>query len=339
MTRKTALRNLPIFRRTSPAISELIGVILLIAIIAGLMGILSFMLLGQPAPPNLPHFSYTGCVNEDGTIILTHTGGESIRPEAYRVYVLDAGKKILFRTNLSDGPGTWSLGNSISIATGLNASVIDITQIVVSTEKGETLVQWNEIRGLCGKFNGCTRTITASAGPGGTISPSGTFTVPCRAGQSFTITADKDHTFYDLSDNGVSMGAGNPYVLTDITEDHVITAQFIEGCEVFNGYVYNETTKQGVAGIRVEQWSDDQKTLIRSGVTNGDGFFSIPSPIDKNEFFDLKCPNTASWVTTKSYMEKFSKDPWQIGEWREDVQENQGSSKCNPYLDFYGHQV
>lgn len=670
MTKQFPPRTLPLFRRRYPAISELIGVVLLIAVIAGLMGILSVMLLGQPAPAEVPHFSYTGCVNEDGTIILTHTGGESIGSgiglSAYRINVLDAGKKILYRTNLSDEPGTWSFGGTISVATGLDPSVIDATQIVVSTSKGETLVQWNEMKGSYGKLCGCVRTINASAGPGGsitpsgnvtglcdsavtviitpdpcyriddvlvngtsagpvssyqftlpvaetslqtihatfsplgpfainasagqggtitpsgiqlvacgntsvysitadtcnsistvlvngipagpmfnttsynhtftniqsnqtisasfnvsgtytitasagsggsispsgsvsvpcggsqtftitpdpcstitgvlvdgnpvgpvstytfssvssdhtiqasfitsqflittsvnppsggsiavngpltvpchesrvititpahcysltsvnldgstlcsgtcpspftisgapfsditsnhsisatfspmgpftitayteileadgstkpgggTISPSGTFAVPCGADQSFTIAADKDHTFSDLMDNGVSMGAASPYTLIDITEDHVIIAQFVEGCELFTGHVYDETTGQGVAGIRVEQWSADRSQLIRWRVTNGEGMFSIPSPINNNAFFDLKCPTTPSWVTTRSYMSKFNTPAWQTGEWRNDVQENPGSSKCNPYLEFYGYRV
>src|SRR6185295_13475267 len=69
-------------------------------------------------------------------------------------------------------------------------------------------------------------TITASAGPGGSIAPSDAVTVACGSDQSFTITPAACYHIADVLVDGVSVGAVSSYTFTNVTADHTIDASF-----------------------------------------------------------------------------------------------------------------
>src|SRR5439155_13776966 len=69
-------------------------------------------------------------------------------------------------------------------------------------------------------------TITASAGTGGAISPSGAVAVNCGSGQTFTITPDACHDIADVLVDGGSVGAVSSYAFTNVTGNHTIAASF-----------------------------------------------------------------------------------------------------------------
>jgi len=71
-----------------------------------------------------------------------------------------------------------------------------------------------------------TYTITASAGAGGSINPSGDVAVNCGADQSFTITPDAGYWIDDVVVDGQSVGARNSYTFSNITSNHTIQASF-----------------------------------------------------------------------------------------------------------------
>ena len=71
-----------------------------------------------------------------------------------------------------------------------------------------------------------TYTITASAGPGGSISPSGAVVVNYGANQTFTITPDPGYHVSDVTVDGSSVGAVTSYTFTNVTADHTISATF-----------------------------------------------------------------------------------------------------------------
>jgi type IV pilus assembly protein PilY1 len=71
-----------------------------------------------------------------------------------------------------------------------------------------------------------TFTITATAGTGGTISPSGSVTVIEGADQAFTITADTGYAVADVLVDGVSQGAIASYTFSTVTANHTITVSF-----------------------------------------------------------------------------------------------------------------
>jgi fibronectin type 3 domain-containing protein len=71
-----------------------------------------------------------------------------------------------------------------------------------------------------------TRTITATAGAGGTIDPLGAVSVADGASQSFTITPDPGHEVEDVLVDSSSVGAVSSYTFTNVTADHAIEASF-----------------------------------------------------------------------------------------------------------------
>jgi DNA gyrase inhibitor GyrI len=70
-------------------------------------------------------------------------------------------------------------------------------------------------------------TITASAGTGGSISPSGTITANSGDNSTFTITPDSTFAVADVLVDSVSVGAVTSYTFTNITDNHTITASFV----------------------------------------------------------------------------------------------------------------
>ena len=79
-----------------------------------------------------------------------------------------------------------------------------------------------EAAGACGTFQ-----ITASAGGGGSILPSGTTTVSVGADQTYVIAPDAGYAVEDVTVDGVSEGAVSTYTFTNVEADHEIIASFI----------------------------------------------------------------------------------------------------------------
>jgi hypothetical protein len=79
---------------------------------------------------------------------------------------------------------------------------------------------------------GGTYTITASAGLGGSITPSGDVTVNYGSNQKFTIKADYGYTISRILVDGAAVRITSPfkmnYIFHKVAEDHTISAEFTE---------------------------------------------------------------------------------------------------------------
>ena len=71
-----------------------------------------------------------------------------------------------------------------------------------------------------------THTITATAGAGGGISPSGSVLVAEGGSQSFTVTPDSGYKISGVTVDGVNQGAIGSYTFTNVTGGHAIHAAF-----------------------------------------------------------------------------------------------------------------
>src|SRR5439155_14095274 len=69
-------------------------------------------------------------------------------------------------------------------------------------------------------------TIAASAGSGGSISPSGNVSLNCGSSQSFSIAADPCYSIADVLVDGSSVGALASYTFSNVTANHTIAASF-----------------------------------------------------------------------------------------------------------------
>jgi hypothetical protein len=75
-------------------------------------------------------------------------------------------------------------------------------------------------------FAPITFTITASAGSGGSISPSGTVTVNSGASQTFTITPNSGFAISNVTVDGANQGAITTYTFSNVQANHTISATF-----------------------------------------------------------------------------------------------------------------
>ncbi len=75
-------------------------------------------------------------------------------------------------------------------------------------------------------FSSGTVTITVSEGIGGSITPSGTVTLPVGGSQTFSIIPNEGYKIFDVSVNGTSVGAVSSYTFSNVTKDQSISAVF-----------------------------------------------------------------------------------------------------------------
>jgi len=68
--------------------------------------------------------------------------------------------------------------------------------------------------------------ITATATEGGTISPSGSSSVPHGSNRTYTITPNEEHIIFDVLVDGASVGAVSEYVFSNVIAPHTIHAVF-----------------------------------------------------------------------------------------------------------------
>jgi hypothetical protein len=73
-----------------------------------------------------------------------------------------------------------------------------------------------------------TNVITATAGTGGSISPSGTVIVPVHTDKSLNIKPDDGYKITDVKVDGASVGPLGNYTFKDVFADHTISAVFTE---------------------------------------------------------------------------------------------------------------
>lgn len=85
---------------------------------------------------------------------------------------------------------------------------------------------------IAASFTATTYTITASAGSGGSIAPTGVVLVNCGADTTFTITPDACYQVADVLVDGVSVGAVTTYTFTDVTANHTISVSFALGSSI-----------------------------------------------------------------------------------------------------------
>ncbi|WP_072371309.1 S-layer homology domain-containing protein [Thermophilibacter mediterraneus] len=98
-------------------------------------------------------------------------------------------------------------------------------------------------------WNTEARIIEASAGNGGSISPSGRVKVPLGADQTFAITANQGYEVADVTVDGTSVGAVTTYTFSDVKEAHTIKATFrTTGGSVIPSERYTITATAGEGG-------------------------------------------------------------------------------------------
>jgi len=116
-----------------------------------------------------------------------------------------------------------------------------------------------------------THTITASAGVGGSISPSGDVPVADGADQSFTIASATGYHVSDVLVDGASQGAILGYAFINVTEDHTIEVQFAANAPVFVTDVDTVNIPEGGTASLQVRLSEQPTGDVNAGVTRASG--------------------------------------------------------------------
>jgi 5-hydroxyisourate hydrolase-like protein (transthyretin family) len=129
------------------------------------------------------------------------------------------------------GGGTYSYGQSVNLSANANVGYHFVNWTEdgqeVSTDAAHSFTATAD-RTLVAHFAIDTITITATAGTGGTITPSGILMVNWGASQSFAIAPDAGYHIADVLVDGGSVGAVSSYEFTSVTANRTISATFAE---------------------------------------------------------------------------------------------------------------
>lgn len=148
-----------------------------------------------------------------------------------------------------------------------------------------------------------TITISASAGEGGTISPSGEVTAEIGSSVEFTVTPDDGyHVKEVLADDAVVSLTDGKYVFNEVKESHTIYASFEK--DVYTITVINGTAPASAAwGETVSLKADEpEKDKIFTGWTVKDNAVTLADPAASDTSFTMPKTNveiTANYGSAK----------------------------------------
>ena len=109
-------------------------------------------------------------------------------------------------------------------------------------------------------------TISASAGPGGTIAPAGAVGVPQGATPSFTLTPLAGFAVVDLALDGGSLGALAGYTFAPVSADHALVGAFADVAA---------PTVQITAPVGGEQWAKGSAQLVTWSAADNAGVTAV----------------------------------------------------------------
>ncbi len=185
-------------------------------------------------------FNLSGSVAGTYLVNLTNPDGGSV--VATSQFILTSGQGDIFTIVASAGTGgSISPSGTVQVAKGSNQafsispnagySIKDVltdnsSAGAVSSYTFPNVTANHTIYALFNSTGGLTHNITATAGAGGLISPSGVVAVNHGANQTFNITSNLGMVVNTVLVDNVSQGAIRSYIFPNVTEDHTIAASF-----------------------------------------------------------------------------------------------------------------
>jgi len=220
-------------RNCESGVSEIIGVVLLIALAVTALAVIGVILSSQPHPQKIP--ALDAVISTSGnTIQITHNGGDTLQKEEITILVDGVDRTANFLKGTDTSWQSFAPGESLTLTSSNPASVG-----IFYKGAGSATVLSSANFGEAGQPT-AHFTITASAGSGGTISPTGSLPAFYGDIKTFTITPNTGYHIVDVNVNGVSVGAVPGYTLGPVTADHTISASF-----AFNSYTITPSAGAG----------------------------------------------------------------------------------------------
>ena len=205
-------------------VAEIVGSLMLIAIIAIGIAIAGLYLMNHSIPEKIPEFQ-TSLSNNSTNLFLHHDGGDSIPLSSFMILVNGNPTDKISSGSSSD----WSIGDTLRLIgyTHNPTTPLPDVKIVYTGPAGDRVLA-DYSSSVSQPVPATTYTITAIAGTGGSISPSGVVIVNQGDSRTFTIASDSGYNVATLIVDGNSITpVVNPYTFTGVVKDHTISASFV----------------------------------------------------------------------------------------------------------------
>ena len=142
-----------------------------------------------------------------------------------------------------------------------------------------------------------TYAITATAGTGGSISPSGSTSVTSGNSQTYTITPNSGYTISDVKVDGSSVGASSTYTFSSVTSAHTISATFASTASLSAGSV---TLGDGGSGT------------LTSGITKSGYGITASLPVSASYVSGTTVTASYNFTSTKTISLEYVNGTWQF---------------------------
>jgi hypothetical protein len=208
-------------------------------------------------------------------------------------------------TTFTFTPATGSHLDSV-VADGVNKGVIS----------AYTYLNVHEAHSLTAYFSVNMYSIIASAGPNGTISPSGVLTFPYNSNQTYSIIPNEGYHVSSLLVDGVSITPDTSYSFLNISESHTLHAEF-----AINTYsITTNTNLHGIispSGVQIVTYGESKSfTFTPDSGYHVDSVFVDGMYVDSTESYTFTNV-TASHSLTVRFSNTFNtiftvKEKWNI---------------------------
>jgi len=278
------------------AASELMAAIILMGFVAAAFGVIAVMILSQPPPQKIPSLSAL-VTNQSCTITIYHDGGDSVERQSLQILVDNVNRTADFTMrNKPAGWTTWETGDTLIYTPSVPCA--PPIQVDIVYDRSNVLLSKVFSSSAAAPF---THTITASAGTGGTITPSGAVGVADGGSRSFTIAANYGYQITDVIVDGESKGALSTYTFTTVIVNHTISVTFESSTPTITGITPSagvNTTSISITNLAGTKFQSGAKVnLTRSGYPNitASGV-AVVSPAKITCTFDLTGRTAGSWT-------------------------------------------
>jgi hypothetical protein len=304
------------------AVSEAIGAVLLISIVMTAVSIVGVVLWSQPAPQKIP--ALDAIISKDTgnqRIRLYHDGGDLISAGDIKILVDGNDYTAGFKKAGVSGWSSWATGESLDYTYSGTTSPARV-QIIYTHEGASSVIASSQFAEFAssGSTGGSanttpSRTITATAGTGGTITPLGQVIVPVGSSQSFTITPNSGYNIAGVTVDGVPNGTITGYTFTNVVSDHTITATFTGYSSGIRAAYYSEQSWSTLAYTNYPTMIRfaDLEANDHSKYTTGPWYTSDVTNwpvgyIGKNDTFSVRFTGYLNIVTTADYRFNLTSD-------------------------------
>lgn len=209
------------------AVSETIGAILLVSVAVIAVSVIGVAMFSQPPPQQLPAVNAI-ISNNSNIVYILHEGGDTIAKANMKVYVdgVDVTGNVVFPTDNS-----WGLGDQLVYTGSAVPQSVSVLYMAGGTASG-VLASQSLITPSSGSGNATSGSgvnsfyINATAGPNGTIVPSGTIPVGFWESRTFAINPSFGYHVNDVLVDSSSVGQVTSYTFSSVMASHTISAAF-----------------------------------------------------------------------------------------------------------------